>query len=436
MVSMYLCLIFLFIILKNYILIFSQLTILLFYLMFLINVEEDYFSVFSIWGFDLAGFVLSLLTLWISILIFLVIIFFNFNVKSLMNYMILLTLVLFMFFSSMNLMVFYLLFELALIPIFFLILGWGGISRIEAGIYMMIYALISSLPFFGLIFYIDDYFKSLSFLILKMDKFFVESVLLNILMILMFVLKLPLFMFHMWLPKAHVEAPVFGSMILAGILLKLGGYGVYNIYLICWGSLVLSDYLIFYSLIGMLFISWVCIFQLDLKVMIAYSSVIHMNMFLAGILTLSFIGYGGGLIMMIAHGLSSSGLFCLVNLSYLKIMTRNILINKGLMNMNNSLSLMWLILCLTNLGVPPFLNFFCEVMLLNSVLWWSNFSMIILFFILLFNSYFNFQLFSFSQHGKYSEMFYFNLKLIDYMVLILHIYPLFLLIFCLDIFFM
>lgn len=155
-----------------------------------------------------------------------------------------------------------------------------------------------------------------------------------------FVVKLPMFIVHLWLPKAHVEAPVAGSMVLAGVLLKLGGYGllrvsgifirVANRFSWFWVSL---------GVIGGVLVRLICLRQTDIKALIAYSSVAHMGLVLAGIRTLGVWGARGAVVVMVGHGLCSSGLFCLANVVYERLGSRRLYIRKGLLNFIPSIAL-------------------------------------------------------------------------------------------------
>nr|AYQ19045.1 NADH dehydrogenase subunit 4 [Elateridae sp. 3 ACP-2013] len=332
---------------------------------------------------------------------------------------------LFFTFSSMNVFVFYLFFEISLIPTLILILGWGyQPERIQAGMYMFFYTLFASLPMMVAVFYFYENFNSLDFYFLN-D--WIDSYLLYVCTNFVFLVKIPMFFVHLWLPKAHVEAPVSGSMILAGIMLKLGGYGfmrLMNIFMFI--GLKINYLFVVISLFGGFIISLICLRQSDIKSLIAYSSVSHMGLVLGGIMTMNSWGYFGALIMMIGHGLCSSGLFCLANISYERLSSRSLFLNKGLINLMPSMSLWWFLFCSSNMAAPPSFNLLGEIMLINSLVSWGLLSMVMLMLTSFFSAAYTLYLYSYSQHGKLFQGSYsFSLGFIrEYLLLFLHWVPL------------
>nr|YP_010321827.1 NADH dehydrogenase subunit 4 [Stenochironomus zhengi]UKO33054.1 NADH dehydrogenase subunit 4 [Stenochironomus zhengi] len=403
-----------------------------FFFMYLTNFNFLLFNMNFGLGMDLVSFLFIFLSIWIcSLMILSSFMIFKFNLYN--NFYLLLILFLLIFliltFSSLNLFMFYLWFESTLIPIIFMIFGWGiQPERIQAGLYLFFYTMFASLPLLFCLFYIDlkEYF-SLNFLFLN---FSMDLNLMNFYLffffIFAFLVKLPLFLVHVWLPKAHVEAPVAGSMILAGVLLKMGGYGIMRVsFLILEYLLKYNFFFIIFSLIGGSLISLVCLRQVDLKSLVAYSSVAHMSFVVSGLMVISSFGWGFSFCLMIAHGLCSSGLFFLVNICYERLNSRSLMVNKGLLFFMPSMTLWWFLFCAGNMAAPPTLNLLGEIGLLSSILSWSKLLIFFLMVMSFFSAAYSLYLFSFSQHGKfnYSNYGFFSSNVRENLILFLHWVP-------------
>nr|QEH58847.1 NADH dehydrogenase subunit 4 [Caroperla siveci] len=333
-------------------------------------------------------------------------------------------------FSALNLFMFYLFFESSLIPTLFLILGWGyQPERLQAGVYLLFYTLLASLPLLVGVFFLGS--QTMTLLFPLFYKTNLSYILLYLSLILAFLVKMPMFLVHLWLPKAHVEAPVSGSMILAGVLLKLGGYGLLRLMkVLLLSGLVFNWIWVGISLVGGVLVSFICLRQTDMKALIAYSSVAHMGIVLGGLMTLSYWGFCGAFTLMIAHGLCSSGLFCLANISYERLGSRSLLVNRGLMNFMPSMTLWWFLLSSCNMAAPPSLNLLSEISLLNSLVSWGWTTMVMLSFLSFFSAAYTLYLYSYSQHGKiYSGVYSCCMGYLrEYQLLFLHWLPLNLLI--------
>nr|QAU54045.1 NADH dehydrogenase subunit 4 [Aquilonastra batheri] len=285
-------------------------------------------------------------------------------------------------FSALELTLFYIAFETTLLPTLILISRWGAQKeRLQASIYFLFYTLAGSLPLLIAIITIFNYNNTTILPTIALNNT-ITSLPLSLtsvwwtLCFIAFIIKMPIYGFHLWLPKAHVEAPIAGSMILAAILLKLGGYGLIRTIPLfsAPSSTFLSTPLTTFSIWGALITSIICLRQTDLKALIAYSSVGHMSIVASGVFSLSLWGNNGALTLMIAHGLISSALFCLANLLYERNNTRTLSITRGFKLITPLLTLWWTITCIANLGLPPTPNLIGELLILSAIIDWNTLS--------------------------------------------------------------
>nr|YP_009116316.1 NADH dehydrogenase subunit 4 [Limnephilus decipiens]BAQ19275.1 NADH dehydrogenase subunit 4 [Limnephilus decipiens] len=389
------------------------------------------FNLSYIFSCDMISYFLILLSIWISGLMILAsfkINLKNFHLSLFIFNISFLLLMLICTFSTLNLFMFYLFFEGSLIPVLLLILGWGAQpERIQAGFYLLFYTMVVSLPLLMGIFFIYGEVGSLMIYMINLGNLNLNSMFMYVVMLGAFLVKIPMFLVHLWLPKAHLEAPISGSMILAGIMLKLGGYGIIRVLkIISYLNMSFNSYLIMLSMMGGLLVSLMCFFQMDMKALVAYSSVVHMGLMLAGLMTQTCWGVSGAYLVMIGHGLCSSGLFCLVNLNYERLFSRNLILNKGMLSMMPSLSLWWFMFLSSNMAAPLSLNLLGEVMLISSLVSWSFSLMLLLGLVSFFSAGYSLYLFAFVQQGV-SVMNLNNYYLVEsreFLLLFLHWVPL------------
>nr|AWV83752.1 NADH dehydrogenase subunit 4 [Okanagana bella] len=375
-------------------------SIIMLFMMYILFFSKDLMMSSYLLCIDSLSYSLIILSIWLS---FLMIIsspsYKNNYLKYFLLMIILLMTLLIISFSSMNLMMFYIFFESSLIPTLIIITGWGyQPERLLAGYYLLFYTLFASLPMLLSIMYLYK-MNMTNIMIFMMIG---QNIFIYFGMTLAFLVKMPLFMFHFWLPKAHVEAPISGSMILAGVLLKLGGYGLIRMQFIM--PLMFYNYgfiWISISMFGTLMISILCMVQVDLKSMIAYSSIAHMGLVISGIMTMNLWGLIGSYYMMIGHGLCSSGLFCLSNISYQRMSSRSIFINKGMLTFMPSMTMMWFLMCASNMSCPPTINLAGEILIINSLVMWNSLMMILLSISSFMSACYSLYLFSYTQHGMF-----------------------------------
>nr|QKY63879.1 NADH dehydrogenase subunit 4 [Triatoma protracta] len=398
----------------------------------------DYYSMLS---YSFGGDALSMCMIFLSFWIVFLMIVASYGVYKNNNYPgeflfvnIFLLFFLILSFSTIDLFLFYLFFESSLILTLFLIFGWGyQPERLSAGFYLLFYTLFASLPLLLGIFYIWSEACGVFYFLIEIDC----NYYLFISMVLAFLVSMPMVFIHFWLPSAHVEAPIAGSMILAGVLLKFGGYGLMRVFNFIYEFVFgLSYIFIGLSLYGVFLVGFLCLYQVDIKSLIAYSSVSHMGLALCGIFSMNSWGLAGSLVLMIGHGLCSSGLFCLANIVYERVNSRSFIINKGLIIFMPSLSLFWFILSSNNMASPPSLNLLGELMLINGIMGWSSLSLIFLGFSSFLSCCYSIYLYSYVQHGMvYSGLTKFNFNSFrEYFLIFCHLFPLNFIILSSDIF--
>ncbi len=284
-------------------------------------------------------------------------------------------------FVSLDLFLFYIFWEAMLIPMYLIIGVWGGPARIYAAIKFILYTLAGSVLM--LVAILALYFQhgaatgTYTFDLPTLAGYVVpggSQVWLFLAFAVAFAIKVPMFPFHTWLPDAHVEAPTAGSVILAGVLLKMGTYGFLRFCLPLFpqASLAFVPWIFLLSLVGIVYGAWVSMVQPDLKKLVAYSSVSHLGFVVLGLFTLTPQGIVGGIIQMVNHGLSTGALFVMVGILYERRHTRLIADFGGLWKTIPAFSALFMIVSLSSLGLPGLNGFVGEFLILVGAFAWAS----------------------------------------------------------------
>jgi len=328
-------------------------------------------------------------------------------------------------FLSSNILIFFASFEIAILPMLILVIGWGRQpERLIARRYLILYRLVGGLPFLLFIYYSYITIGRISFVILiKCHKFCFYTEHLIIISLFGFLIKLPIYGLHFWLPKVHVESPTNGRMLLAGVFLKMGVLGIIRVLNYFTQNKI---YLILpWALISMVLLSVMCVYIRDSKIIIAHSSIIHIAPTLYLLFSSRMSGYVVSLILCLSHGLTSFGLFYLCGSKSSIENNRNLFLSKGESFTDSLIMITFFMFILINSSIPPFLRFVTELTRIwllfkityNMVVFSGTF---ICFFIFLYSVFIFYKLY---QNFKFKCIFLFWIKGNNILIITYMIYP-------------
>nr|YP_918975.1 NADH dehydrogenase subunit 4 [Romanomermis iyengari]ABL73794.1 NADH dehydrogenase subunit 4 [Romanomermis iyengari] len=293
----------------------------------------------------------------------------NYNNLIIINMILLIIL---LFFNSMMLWKFFLFYEISMLPIIILLLSWGNNpSRLPAALYMIIYMVIFSFPSMVVV------IKNLKVFLVNLNISITLNLVSKLILIFMFLVKIPLFTLHYWLPKAHTEASTFGSMVLASGLLKMGGIGLWKIMKFLQFKFLNYFFLMTLTLIS----SLICLMQTDMKKLVALMSVFHMTLSVTTLSILMYTSFLGFVYINLTHIMSSSILFYFSGYSYSLNKTRLLFMMK--ITINSKLFIFLSLMLLLNMGIPPFFTFFVEIINLSQLFYKNYWSLMLTIFILI-----------------------------------------------------
>jgi NADH-quinone oxidoreductase subunit M len=290
------------------------------------------------------------------------------RVKDFMAFFLLLEVGMTGVFLAQDLFLFYIFWEFTLVPMYFIIGIWGGPRRVYAAIKFFLYTMAGSILMLLAILWLGIYGNTFSVpdLVAKGNIPANIQIWLFLAFTIAFAIKVPMWPVHSWLPDAHVEAPTAGSVILAGVLLKMGTYGFirFNIPLFPDATVQAAPWIALFATIGIIYGAWVSYAQADVKKLVAYSSVSHLGFVMIGLFALNPEGVAGSILQMINHGISTGALFLLIGMIYEQTHTREIKVYGGLWKITPIFGVFMLISALSSMGLPGLNGFVGEFTIL------------------------------------------------------------------------